>query len=582
MTKEDYGSLSDIAAEFVSALSRGLKTSVLYPANSSIPGEFRQTCWEKLSAALDERECIEFQIGRQEILFDSESVFESDGRETDLSGIMHRDGVRGIRFRKGIDLHEFSRFFDCLRTVLVSTEAYEDFVNILWESDFDFIEYDAVDEFTVTAAAMEVPRLASEHTLSDSDVGDLIRNERATSATGAKESLIKTAESANIAKQGLRPTSRFVADLQYFSEQEKDAIRSMLEKDQEVSIEFSAIDLLFDIAINERADRDFMLTCDTLDNMFNTLLDGEKFALLVYMIEKYRSTVTLLSKDARLRSERLRQGYNRCGDRIRISKLTEILNRSESEDLDSVQSYLEQLDWSALTQLLWMLGELEYFPARKMLCDLLQSKGRKKPEIISGAIYDARWFVVRNAANILGQIGTDKSVPPLKKAAAHEDERVRWEAVLALCKINSGISNDALISLLTDDSDRIRRTVVHHLGKNMVKTAQSALLSIVTAKQFKMFEPAEQREFLNTLALVGDQKAFACLKKLAGKRFTFGSESAKRLRDLAFQALTLQDGDYVDQILNKWASKSKGVHRASAKSALARRMKNRESKARNV
>jgi hypothetical protein len=296
------------------------------------------------------------------------------------------------------------------------------------------------------------------------------------------------------------------------------------------------------------------------------------------MLEKYRETSESLGKDARLRAERLRQSLNRCGDRIRVTKLTEILNRSEDEDLDGVRSYLEQLDWNALAQLLWMLGELQYFPARRMLCDLLQDKGRLRPDIISGAVYDHRWYLVRNAAHILGQIGTDKCVPGLKHATIHEDERVRWEATLSLCSINTRAANDALIPLLADESDRIRRGVAHHIGKSKVSSAQKALLSIVTDKQFKFCEPAEQREYLNALALAGDHEAFQCLKKMAGKRLLFGGETARRIRDFAFHALALREDDEVDVLLAKWSERSRRDLKALAQGALARRIRNRSGK----
>jgi hypothetical protein len=303
------------------------------------------------------------------------------------------------------------------------------------------------------------------------------------------------------------------------------------------------------------------------------------FPHLIYMIEKYRDTSRQLSKDARSRSERLRQSLGRCGDRIRVAKLTEILNRSETGNLDSVRSYLEQLDWSALAQLLWMLGELVYFPARRMLCDLLQDKGRQRPDIITGAVYDHRWYVVRNAAHVLGQIGTDKCIPGLKRAAGHEEERVRWEATLALCGINTNASNSVLIHLLSDKSDRIRRAAAHHIGKNRVASAQKSLLSIVTDKKFKFFEPAEQREYLNALAMIGDKEVFQCLKKMASKRLLFGGEVARRVRDFAFHALVLRKEEEIDLLLGKWSDSSRRDLKALAQSALARRNRNRSSNA---
>jgi hypothetical protein len=565
-------------AEFLSAITRALKASVLYPPEGSIPQEFKRTCREQLEGALAELEMIDLQINHQEIVFEGEEVSGCVTGEVNLAELLHRDGVRMLRLREGITEDEFERFFTALRAVFADRNGYADIVNLLWEGDFDNIEYEAVDEHTVAEVelcpqdAFEIPEAVySEAILAEKSIHDETAVEK--SPEGGLLDHSSIASDAG----GVSLADVIFEKMQRFSREESAGIAALIARDHEITVEFSAIDTLFDIAVAERENAGFLETCDTLDSMFNRLLTVEGFPLMVYMLRKFKNTSASLLESSRQRSERLRKSFHRCGDRIRIAKLTEILNRSESEDMDSIRSYLEELDWSAVSQLLWMLGELKFFPSRKLVCDLLKAKGRKKPEIIAGAIYDMRWYVVRNTAIVLGEIGTDKCIQPLKKASEHEDERVRWEAVSALCKINTDASRDALAGRLSDDSERVRLLSIRHLSERAYEPAYEAIETTVNSRDFEMLPPPEQKELLKALVSTGGDKSFQYLKKLATRRNLLRSGTIKRLKEIAVYALAQLEGEQVDRLLKGWKSKRRGDLRIWASRALTRRQRTRNS-----
>jgi hypothetical protein len=564
-------------AEFLSAITRALKASVLYPPEGSIPQEFKRTCRERLESALAELEMIDLQINHKEIVFEGEEVSGSVSGEVNIAELLHRDGIRMLRLSEGITEEEFERFFTALRTVFADRNGYADIVNLLWEGDFDNIEYEAVDELTLAEVelgpqdALQIPdAVYSEAILAEKSIYDETSVEESSEGGPLERSSL-------VSDAGIFPAEGVFENIQRFSREESAEIAALIATDQEITVEFSAIDTLFDIAVAERENAGFLETCDTLDSMFNRLLTAENFPLMVYILRKFKETSASLLETSRQRSERLRTSFHRCGDRIRISKLTEILNRSESEDMDSIRSYLEELDWSAVSQLLWMLGELKYFPSRKLVCDLLKAKGRKKPEIIAGAIYDSRWYVVRNTAIVLGEIGTDKCIQPLKKASEHEDERVRWEAVSALCKIDTDASRGALVGRLSDDSERVRLLAIRHLSEKAYEPAYEAVETIVNCREFEVLPPPEQKELLKALASTGGDKSIEYLKKLATRRNLLRSETIRQLKEMAVNALAQLEGEQVDRLLENWMSKRRGDLRIWASRALTRRQRTRNS-----
>jgi len=552
-------------SEFLTALSRSLKTSVLYPLNSAVPQELRRLCWEKLDGLFSNIESLDLEIDRKSILFEGELVLSGDGIGSNLSRIMHRDGLRYLRFRNGLSQREFDNFFQVLLTVFADKSGNEDVVNLLWEMDLHYIDYHAVDNFVVSS---ELLRSQAESRSNNLDYASVIKAEQTAAKQAESKDNYSDSNSLEGLSQQLCSSTSLLQNVQQFNEEEKLGIQQLIEKDKEVIVEFSAIDLLFDIALADENYTQFIGTCDTLDNVFSHLLRVENFPLLVYVIRMLRLTSDSIASESRQRSERMRESYQRSGDRIRIANLTEILNRSEEQDVDPIRSYLEELHWSALTQLVWMLGELDHFPARGMISELLVQKGSKKPEMITPAIYDSRWYIARNGAMILGRIGTEKCVPALRKAIVHEDERVRWEAVAGLVRIDSNEALAALEQSVDDSSERISLAVLRRLCEKKWEPAFDAVNSVLDNSDLESLPIVELRELLKTYSVLGRTRAIKFLKKTATAWRLFGGDSARRVKELAVQALAKQDTDEANQLLNKWAAGSKSGLSVWARAAL--------------
>jgi len=70
------------------------------------------------------------------------------------------------------------------------------------------------------------------------------------------------------------------------------------------------------------------------------------------------------------------------------------------------------------------------------------------------------WFVVRNAACLLGALGARPSEPELTVALGHADERVRAAVVSALLQLDTPTSRARVRATITDSSAEVRRRAV--------------------------------------------------------------------------------------------------------------------------
>jgi HEAT repeat protein len=69
---------------------------------------------------------------------------------------------------------------------------------------------------------------------------------------------------------------------------------------------------------------------------------------------------------------------------------------------------------------------------------------------------DARWYVVRNAAELLGELRVRQAEAPLCELLQHPEERVRRSASVALVRVGGGRGMQAVIDALGDGSPDVR------------------------------------------------------------------------------------------------------------------------------
>jgi len=558
-------------AEILTILTKGIKTSLLYPAQNPIPREFKKSCWEKLQAYLETYEQLELDIYSDSFRDRQQIIYKAPSKEENIAGLLHRDGIRFVRFHSGLQKTEWEGFFDDILTVLRDDDKYEDLVNLFWQRDFVNIEYEAVDEFALSE--IESNYQASSNTAVEySEVLNIESQDNTVSVLEALNPENQSDKQAPVTEEN-KFIDKVFQNIQKFSQEERDNIEAKVAADEDLIIEFEAINLLFDILKVEEEIRSFDDSLHMLNIMYDKMLAGEQFPLLVHLIKSLKEVHRKFTGQSTTRADKIKDCINRYGDKIRIGKITNMLNKNEDIDLDGIRMYLEELDWENLPMLIWMLGELEYFPARKMLIQAIVNKGRERIDIIGNAIFDSRWYVVRNAALILGEIGNRRALSHLKKPLEHFDERVRWEAVVAIEKIALESGYEMLMPLLNDESDRVRRKVIQVVGNNQIAAALDNLESLIFSKDFNNLGGDEQKEYISALALCGGDQAISLLRKLALKKSLFFADKYEVQNEAAVTALSLIDSQEVRDVLEMIVRKRKGSVSMLAKLLLEKKDK---------
>ena len=176
-----------------------------------------------------------------------------------------------------------------------------------------------------------------------------------------------------------------------------------------------------------------------------------------------------------------------------------------------------------------------------------------------------QWFVVRNVAELLGELGIEGSAQALSKQLAHPDERVRGAMALALAKIGSAGSVEPLRRALRDPAAGVRMQVA--LGVGGRKAAPLAMPIVVAIEQEQ--DPEVAREVMLAVGRIGSPDAVQALIKFAqpgGK--LFGRKPAPR-RLAAVEALRMAATPAAIGTLQGLADDGDKEVKSAAKAALA-------------
>ncbi len=74
-------------------------------------------------------------------------VYESQDIRESLAFVFFKDGIREMRFYKGLEVKEMIDFLNIVRKSDQVNRSEDDLVTLLWERDFSHIDFTTVDEF---------------------------------------------------------------------------------------------------------------------------------------------------------------------------------------------------------------------------------------------------------------------------------------------------------------------------------------------------------------------------------------------------------------------------------------------------
>jgi HEAT repeat protein len=522
------------ARDLTSAFIKAIKAFRFYPADNPTLKGFRDQLLKKFQFFLNKYQSFVIQVGEYDLAFKGKILYENRDVKTSLAFSLYKDGLREIRFVKGLEEWEVQGIVDILKLSETINTLEDDIVTLMWEKDFVHISYLATDEFLE-----EMPVIVP-------DTVDQFRKnlvfkplahhvEVGLTEEGSEEGI----DLDEVLSKMVEEPPAFVSDrsVYFLTSDEVEGLKKDVESEIDPAFVFHITDIFFEILALEKEKEPYEDAINILVKVLDALLTLGEFTQAANLLKR----VYIILKTYELQDwqvESIRRIIMEAGEEIRIERIGRILDKEEVR-LEEVNAYLVLLQKNSIKPLIKLLGELKNSKARRVFCDALAEIGKNAIELFTPFVDDRRWYLVRNIVYILGRIGKEQSLPYVQKAFNHEDIRVRREAIQALGLIGGQRAIGLLVKSLTDNDVRIRCMAAINLGKGGKKAGLIPLLEVVQSKDFYKREPAEIRAFFNAIGMVGSNEAVPVLRQLLERKSWFGRGKTDEIRLGAASAMAM-------------------------------------------
>jgi HEAT repeat protein len=228
---------------------------------------------------------------------------------------------------------------------------------------------------------------------------------------------------------------------------------------------------------------------------------------------------------------------------------------------------LKRMDADAVEALLELLTAAPTLAERRGYFSVL-TKMETGTERIVHRLSHPDWFVVRNVAELCGELRLAGAVRPLAEQALHRDERVRRAVAGALCKIGSTETLGALRQLLYDVEPMVRLEAAQGLAGEWGR----GLVNSIAVRLPEEAHPDVLRELHLALGRLGTAEAVKLLHHAAAPAKGILARKSAAVRVAAVQGLALAGGAEAEGALQELVDDSDSVVRAAAERALSRQV----------
>lgn len=523
-----------LARDLTGALIKAIKAFRFYPPDNPTLKGFRDQLLKKSQFFLNKYQSFEIQVGEYDLSFKGKILYENRDVKTSIAFLIYRDGLRKIRFMKGLEEWEVQGIIDILKQSENINQLEDDIVTLMWEKDFIHISFVATDEFLEETPAI-IPGNVDQFrkNLVFKPVAHHVEVDLA--EEGSEEGV----DLDELLSRAIEEPLPFVSDkrVYFLTSDEVEGLRKDVEGETDPTFVFNIMDILFEILALEKEREPYQDAVNTLLKVldaFLTLGDFTKAADLLKRVNIILKTYDL--QDWQI--ENIRKIIVEAGEEVRIDRIGRALEREEGR-LEDVNAYLSLLQKNSIKPLVNLLGELKNSKTRRVFCDALSEIGKNAIEVFTPFTDDRRWYLVRNILYILGRIGKEQPLPYIQRALNHEDLRVKREAIQALGLIGGQKAIGLLVRALTDDDVRVRCLAAINLGKGGKKAGLVPLLEAVQSKDFYKRESAEIKAFFNAIGMMGSNEAIPVLQQLLERKSWFGRGKKDEIRIGAAGAMAM-------------------------------------------
>jgi HEAT repeat protein len=512
-----------------------VKAYRLYEASHPLLSKFLDRLRNDFDHYFHEFDSFSLQVGEYELFFRGKVVYESQDVKESLAFAFYKDGIREIRFLKGLEFEEIVDFLNIVRKSDHVNRLEDDLVTLLWEKDFSHIGVTTVDDL-LEANSTVVP--ATEEELLK---GLEYRGSKGEADKG-KANVAETTEAQPLVEElkqelNLPPDQSLVQACQ-LNPNEMMEINRKVQQEQHPEYLYVLIHYLIEILLHLGEDMDaYENMISYFGRTIESLLEQKEVEKAVAILKDLEDTMESMAlKDKQILA--IQRIFETSSGAHYLELIGKAIKANEEVKSEPILQYLRLITKKPIEPLCQLLGELESAKWRKVVTDLLVEFSREDIQPLIKFLSDRNPIVVRQILSILEKVGHPSTVKYLGSLVTHRDSKVR-ELTLQLLTQFGDKGKDLIQKFLRDPVAEIRGKASIILARMAKKQAVKPLVEIILSEEFYKRDYEEKASFFKALGETGSKEVIPALKEIANKRTWFKRAKWEEMRICATNTLKM-------------------------------------------
>lgn len=484
-----------VAKDILQNIIKAKKTLRMYPKNNPMYVKTLEDLYTRFGDFLNDKGDLSFKIRQNSISYNSEEIYHNPEKEDNLALFFFKDGLRELTFKQGLLLEELENFMKIIAMDFDREAADDDVVTLLWEEDFQNIQYIADDTVLLDADGDDY-EIKAVHAA----------KQRVSDIEGLMKAYVEEFKDEDI------------KDVSVISFSDKDLQILMKELENDSSNKIDKLTTILFEMFNYSAEISGLLE-DTVMFFKETIKFSVRqgdINVVVHMLKRAKEILEdPLSTEELKRYMRILLMYPGSDDVTNI--LGEVLDSNIEIGDEVFREFIALLDKKAILTFVKILGDVQTLRGRKKVIEALVFLGRQDIKTLATALSDTRWYVVRNIIYILRKIKDKGAIEYLLKAMKSDDTRVRKEVIRALAELGRLEILKPLKEHLDDSDVGVRIESARAIGNIGSTAAKRIILEKISDKMFKERDFEEKKIFYEILSRWKDAEVFDFLIKTLRK-----------------------------------------------------------------
>lgn len=507
-----------VVEEVLRQFAKTVRTHQLYLPNNPV----YQRAIETLRAAFEEvwkqTEELALDITDSEFRWVGVTVMRDPSRSESLPWLFFKDGIRELRFLRGVEAAELILLLDILRRVKNASPEEDDLLTMLWEQDFQAFRYRFVD-----IALTELPPLEGAEPPAERPAPQPVREE--VEAEPDRPNNI-------VRMEDFDPTVHFLDD------HELAYLRKEIQEEYAADLPRNVIAMLLDVFEVETSERVREEISEILEGFVLHLLAGGQYGVVAYLLREARAAAERAADALPQHRERLARLPERLSQPAVLPKLLQALDEAESipprEDLDAL---FEQLGPATLGTVFGWMSRAQNAQLKATLETVATRLASAHVGELIKLIASSEDVVALEAMRRAGALKTAAAVNQLGTVLGTAPPELRQGAARALMEIGSPGAMRVLESAV-DDSDReVRLIAVRALSAAGHRGVIEKLAQVVEGKAMRDCDLTEKMVLFEAYGALAGDDGVERLDKLLNIKGFFSRRPDAETRACAAMAL---------------------------------------------